>query len=135
MSDNCGVKIWHIELVHKKSKSTWYTALASPGDEADRPPSEGWREKRENTCAMTGEFGNQQVLIGASREFSAPITKKVTVLSVRKPCASAYKAILFSEEYSDATIICEDEVAIPVHKNILAASSPYFKAAFSGDWA
>jgi hypothetical protein len=129
--DNRGVKIWHI--VHKKSNSTWYTALAS-GDEPDRPPSQGWREKRENTCAMTGEFGNQKVLIGASREFPAPITK-VTVLSVRKPCATTYMGILFSEEYSDATIICEDEVVIPVHKNILAASSPYFKAAFSGDWA
>jgi hypothetical protein len=43
------------------------------------------------------------------------------------------KAILFSEEHSDATIICEDEVAIPIHKNILAASSPYFEAVCSGD--
>jgi hypothetical protein len=61
----------------------------------------------------------------------------VTVITPRKQHFAPiymYKAILFSEEHSDATIICEDDVAFPVHKNMLAASSPYFKAVFSGDW-
>ena len=116
--DNDGVKIWHI--VHKKSNTTWYTALASE-NEANHPPSQGWRGKT-YVSSITNETKTRP-----------PPT--VTVLSVTKPCATIYKEILFSEEYSDATIICEDQVAIPVHKNILAASSPYFKAAFSGDWA
>ncbi|CAD5235772.1 unnamed protein product [Bursaphelenchus xylophilus] len=41
------------------------------------------------------------------------------------------------EQYSDFKIICsyenEDEVVIPVHKNILSVASPYFRAMFHDD--
>ncbi len=43
----------------------------------------------------------------------------MTVITPRKQHFAPiymYKAILFSEEHSDATIICEDDVAFPVHK-------------------
>lgn len=42
--------------------------------------------------------------------------------------------MLFSEEFSDVSIVCEDGVTIPAHKCILAVCSPYFKSVFSGRW-
>jgi len=41
--------------------------------------------------------------------------------------------MLFLETSSNVKFVCPDGV-IPVHKNIQAASSPYFNAAFDGSW-
>ncbi len=56
-------------------------------------------------------------------------------VAVLKSVANTYKSMLFSEDFSDVTFQCSDGVSIPAHKNILAASSPYFERAFKGDWA
>ena len=50
------------------------------------------------------------------------------------PVAATYKGMLFCEDFSDVKLVCQDGVAIPAHKAVLAASSPYFKAAFTGPW-
>lgn len=55
--------------------------------------------------------------------------------AVLKSVANTYKGILFSEDFSDLTFECSDGVSVPAHKMILAASSPYFKTAFQGNWA
>ena len=62
-----------------------------------------------------------------------PTSLKTT--KVLKSVANTYKGILFSEDFSDVTFECSDGVSVPAHKNILAASSPYFKTAFQGNWA
>ena len=63
------------------------------------------------------------------------ISKGIDKVPVVKPdVVAAYEEILFSEEHSDVKFICPDGQAIPAHKNILAASSPYFKASFSSRW-
>lgn len=100
---------------------TWFSAPFSTSD-PNHPPSSGWSQ----SISYSRGFG-----LSPQQIRSLP---KVTVKLAKKPCALIYEKLLFSEEYSDSTIVCEDEVAIPVHKNILAASSPYFKAAFSGQW-
>ena len=51
-----------------------------------------------------------------------------------KPVAATYDDVLFSEQFSDVTLICSDGESVPAHKCVLAASSPYFKALFSGPW-
>ena len=58
--------------------------------------------------------------------------KTTTVL---KSVANRYKSMLFSEDFSDVVFQCSDGVSVPAHKMILAFSSPYFKAAFQGDWS
>jgi hypothetical protein len=42
--------------------------------------------------------------------------------------------MLFSERFSDVKFVCGDEVIVHAHKNVLAASSQYFDAAFDGPW-
>ena len=54
--------------------------------------------------------------------------------AVLESVANTYKSMLFSEDFSDVTFQCSDGVSIPAHKNILAASSPYFETAFKGNW-
>ncbi|KAK1737310.1 BTB/POZ domain-containing protein [Skeletonema marinoi] len=61
-----------------------------------------------------------------------PTSLKTT--AVLESVANTYKSMLFSEDFSDVTFQCSDGVSIPAHKIILAASSPYFKTAFHGDW-
>lgn len=62
-----------------------------------------------------------------------PSSLKTT--TVLKSVSNQYKSMLFSEDFSDVVFQCSDGVSVPAHKMILAASSPYFKAAFQGDWS
>mmetsp|Transcript_13066 Transcript_13066/g.24005 ORF Transcript_13066/g.24005 Transcript_13066/m.24005 type:complete len:381 (+) Transcript_13066:164-1306(+) len=73
-----------------------------------------------------------ELLQNASKKQAKPILKTTPVLT---SVASCYKGLLFSEDFSDISFQCSDGVSVPAHKNILAASSPYFKVAFQGDWA
>jgi len=69
---------------------------------------------------------------------AAAVPKRLTKLPTQKvlnDVTSAYKKLLFSEDFSDIIFECCDGVSVPAHKNILAASSEYFKAAFLGGWA
>lgn len=68
-----------------------------------------------------------------NRETENPVSLKTA--AVLESVANTYKSMLFSEDFSDVTFQCSDGVSIPAHKNILAASSPYFEAAFKGNWA
>jgi hypothetical protein len=107
--DYFGGKSWCIYA----NQEVWFAAPLSSTD-PKYPPSTDWsRSPKTNDME------------------SVPMA---TLMTVRKPCALIYEKLLLSEDYSDATIICEDGVPIPVHKAILAASSSYFKAAFSGEW-
>lgn len=61
----------------------------------------------------------------ANPEQPSPILKSVTL---------AYKTLLDSDDFADVKLVCDDGISIPAHKCLLAASSSYFKAAFSGPW-
>jgi hypothetical protein len=65
----------------------------------------------------------------------APDCTSVASVLVPKSIVAALKNILFSEDHCDVKFICDDGQVIPAHKAILAASSPYFAAAFQGPWA
>jgi hypothetical protein len=73
-----------------------------------------------------------RLLQEASKKNVQPSLKTTPVL---QSVASCYRSMLFSEDFSDVTFQCSDGVSIPAHKLILAASSPYFKAAFQGNWS
>ena len=68
-----------------------------------------------------------------NRAKAKPASLKTT--AVLESVANSYKNILFSEDFSDVTFECSDGVSVPAHKIVLAASSPYFKTAFQGNWA
>jgi hypothetical protein len=55
--------------------------------------------------------------------------------AVLKCVANTYNSMLFSEDFSGSISMQRWGVSVPAHKFILAASSPYFKTAFQGDWA
>ena len=57
---------------------------------------------------------------------TAPVLKSVT---------SSYSNLLFDEDFSDVSFHCSDGETVHAHKAILAASSPYFRTAFQGNWA
>ena len=84
----------------------FYSAPASE-ENPDYPPSHGWEMKAHGIAP-------------------AP--------TVSVHLAATYKGMLFCEDFSDVKIVCQDGVSVPAHKAILAASSPYFKAAFTGPW-
>jgi len=73
-----------------------------------------------------------KLLQEASEEVKSPSLKTAAIL---ESVAYTYKSMLFSEDFSDVVFQCSDGVSVPAHKFILAASSPYFKTAFQGDWA
>lgn len=58
----------------------------------------------------------------------------IPTVSMMRPVAMAYESMLLSKEHSDVNLVCQDGVVIPAHKNVLAASSSYFKAVFVGPW-
>jgi hypothetical protein len=68
-----------------------------------------------------------QLLEAASQKDSDPVT-------VPKSVANTWKALLFSEKFSDVKFKCQDGTTFHAHKNVLAAASPYFSAAFEGPW-
>ena len=55
-------------------------------------------------------------------------------LSVLHSATETNEKMLFSERFSDVKFVCGDEVIVHAHKNVLAASSQYFDAAFDGPW-
>lgn len=91
------------------------------GNTSSGPPSSGW------------------VAVDEERATSPPpsVTPEhdaceIPTVSVIKPVASAYESMVLSEEFSNVKLVCEDAVRIPAHKIVLASSSSYFKAVFSG---
>lgn len=108
-----GTKRWCIA----NDSNEYYSALICDND-PDYPPSKGWN----GSPAPTVE------VMSVRKSCALPA---VTVI---EPVASIYQRLLLSEETSDVQFICEGGVVIPTHKNILVASSSYFKAALNGPW-
>jgi hypothetical protein len=121
--------------LYRYNSSTWYISFIplgkQPGEDGDIdiyyapapassafPPEQGWAVDCE------GEAPPPQVTV----KYEVP---KVPII---KPVTSAYREILLEKEFSDCMFVCPDGQVIPAHKCILAASSPYFKAAFGGQW-
>ena len=118
-----GSKEWRI--IHKANKTLLYFAPMSVED-PNFPPSTGWAQPT-----------NSPTFLSSLPTVTVLWPRKPSVLptiAVVEPVAIAYEKLLFSEEFSDVQFICEDGVTIPAHKNILAASSPYFKSVFNGPW-
>lgn len=121
---------WYISIVPAGSlpgtgaDTDFYVATVS-ANESDHPPEHGWR-----VC-------NYEV--GIDPPPTVKLFKQVTLagidtVSVARPVAASYKEMLLSEKFSDVSFVCPDGETIPSHRNILAASSPYFDAAFGGQW-
>lgn len=96
-----------------------YSAPEPRGHPSSNPPMQGWN--------AVGHGQNPAPTVSVA---GAPIKKVLTL----EPVAAAYKEMLLSEEFSDVSLVCEDKDVVPAHRNILAASSPYFKAAFATHW-
>ena len=85
--------------------------------------------------------GSNEYMDWAIKKLQDASTKAKSSLSSLKTTAvltsvaNQYKTMLFSDEFSDVVFQCSDGVSVPAHKMILAASSPYFKTAFQGDWS
>lgn len=113
-------KRWYISIQDQKQPGTdndidFYRAPPSE-DNPDYPPSSGWAH-----CGIVNNGVRP-----------APTLELETV--VAKPVVATYKKMLFSEQFNDVTFICPNGEAVPAHKIVLAASSSYFDAAFSGSW-
>jgi hypothetical protein len=74
-----------------------------------------------------------QLLEAPSQKDSYASTTSPSV-TVPKSVANAWKALLFSEKFSDVNFKCQDGTTFYAHKNVMAAASPYFSAAFEGPW-
>jgi hypothetical protein len=55
-------------------------------------------------------------------------------VTVPESVANTWKALLFSEKFSDVKFKCQDGTTFYAHKCVLAAASPYFSTAFEGPW-
>jgi hypothetical protein len=55
-------------------------------------------------------------------------------VTVSKSVSETWKALLFSEKFSDIKFQCQDGTVLHAHKCVLAAASPYFSTAFEGPW-
>jgi hypothetical protein len=55
-------------------------------------------------------------------------------VTVPESVTKTWKALLFSEKFSDVKFKCQDGTLFHTHKCVLAAASPYFSAAFEGPW-
>jgi hypothetical protein len=64
----------------------------------------------------------------------AALQKDSDPVTVPKSVANTWKALLFSEDFSDVKFKCQDGTMFHAHKCVLAAASPYFSAAFRGPW-
>lgn len=90
-------------------------------DDPEFPPLKGWK--------VSG-FGSGSLP-------TVTVFKKLPVLSstrVSRTSAAIFSSLLFAEEFSDVQLVSSDNVIIPAHKSVLAASSEYFQAAFRGPW-
>jgi hypothetical protein len=74
-----------------------------------------------------------QLLEAPSQKDSYASTTSPSV-TVPKSVANTWKALLFSEKFSDVNFKCQDGTTFYAHKNVMAAASPYFSAAFEGPW-
>lgn len=54
---------------------------------------------------------------------------------ILKSTADMLGKLYLSHDFSDICFVCSDGVEVPAHRNILAASSDYFKTSFEGPWA
>jgi hypothetical protein len=57
-----------------------------------------------------------------------------TSVTVSTSVTETWKALLFSEKFSDIKFQCQDGTVFHAHKCVLAAASPYFSTAFEGPW-
>jgi hypothetical protein len=55
-------------------------------------------------------------------------------VTVSRSVTETWKALLFSEKFSDIKFQCQDGTVFHAHKNVLVAASPYFSTAFEGPW-
>jgi hypothetical protein len=124
-------KYWYISIVPMdvqpgtSSDIDFYSAPVSRHD-PDFPPEHGWRKS---------DLGREPAPQVTMMPQKCSIAKyAVPTVSVSEPFANAFQAMLFSENFSDCKFVCADGQVIPAHKCILAASSPYFKAAFGEQW-
>ena len=60
---------------------------------------------------------------------------KPKLVLVPETVLETWRSLLFAEEFSDVAFVCEDGTVLPAHKNVLAASSDYFRAMLTGPWA
>jgi hypothetical protein len=74
-----------------------------------------------------------QLLEAPSQKDSFASTTPPSV-TVPTSVANTWKALLFSEKFSDVNFKCQDGTTFYAHKNVMAAASPYFSAAFEGPW-
>jgi len=59
---------------------------------------------------------------------------QIKTTPIMSEIAKAWSSILFSEKFSDIAFLCSDGESVPAHRNVLAASSPYFATALDGPW-
>jgi hypothetical protein len=75
-------------------------------------------------------------LMREHRDSDSKFCSKISTTKVAQSLLDMMKSLLFSETLSDIYFLCPDGARLPAHKCVLAAaSSDYFRAAFTGSWA